>query len=419
MRTSRTALVTSAAFAAFAACSLMIASAPAQDDYVLPDGPELFSLEAQCGYCHDAAPSINRSMGQTREGWEEFVSHMAPSDPHTQDQILDYLAHHFGPTYNPRPATLVDGELEVSFQNWIGTTPGQGLRGVAQAPDQSIWFVGTRNNNIGRVEPETGRIREWSLPANTMPENVAIDAQGGVWFIGAGNSTIGRFDAETGNATVTEMSDAEARGPNTAVFDANGVMWFTVERGNMIGRFDPSSGQTRFAPITAENTRPFDIAIAPDGTVWASCSASNCLIRVNPQTMETTQVALPEGATARRISVASDGAVWYTNFSQGRIGRVDPQSGETREWDSPSGANAQPYAIAIVDGIVWYNESGVRPDPLVRFDPNTETFQSWPIQSGNIQAGMARQMRVTSDGNLLLNQDATNRVILVTLPPAG
>src|SRR3546814_7679107 len=43
-----------------------------------------------------------------------------------------------------------------------------------------------------------------------------------------------------------------------------------------------------------------------------------------------------------------------------------------------------------LDGIVWYNESGVRPDMLVRFDPATESFQSWPIPSGGVYADIER-----------------------------
>ena len=80
-------------------------------------------------------------------------------------------------------------------------------------------------------------------------------------------------------------------------------------------------------------------------------------------------------------------------------------------------AESHPYAIAVVDGMVWYNESGMRPDVLVRFDPNTEAFQSWPIPSGGVHAGIIRHMRPTADGNLLIHQSSTNRIILVTLPP--
>jgi hypothetical protein len=84
------------------------------------------------------------------------------------------------------------------------------------------------------------------------------------------------------------------------------------------------------------------------------------------------------------------------------------------EWPLPSGPKSHPYAIAVVDGIIWYNESGMQPDMLVRFDPKTESFQSWPIPSGGIYAGIVRHMRPTRDGNLLIHQSSTNRILLVT-----
>ena len=71
----------------------------------------------------------------------------------------------------------------------------------------------------------------------------------------------------------------------------------------------------------------------------------------------------------RRLDIAADGMIWYVNSVQGRLGRYDPKTGEIKEWPSPSGPDSHPYALAVVDGIVWYNESGKRPDALVRFDP--------------------------------------------------
>ena len=72
-----------------------------------------------------------------------------------------------------------------------------------------------------------------------------------------------------------------------------------------------------------------------------------------------------------------------------------------------------------MDGIVWYHESGKRPDTLVRFDPKTETFQSWPIPSGHIFAGIVRHMRATRDGDLLIHQSSSNCIILVELDGAA
>ena len=107
--------------------------------------------------------------------------------------------------------------------------------------------------------------------------------------------------------------------------------------------------------------------------------------------------------------------MWYLNSSLGKLGRLDPETGATKEWPSPSGSDSYPYAIAIVDDIIWYNESLRRPDALVRFDPKTERFQSWAIPSG---VGQLRHMRATRDGNLLIHQTSTNRIGLVTIGKA-
>ncbi len=131
--------------------------------------------------------------------------------------------------------------------------------------------------------------------------------------------------------------------------------------------------------------------------------------------MELKEYKLPlGGTTVRRLDIAEDGMIWYVNSGKGRIGRLDPKTGQTNEWDSPSGPRSHPYAIVVMNGAVWYNESGVRPDPLVRFDIKTETFQSWPIPSGGIYSGIWRHGRGTKEGNLLIHQSATNRIIQVT-----
>ena len=58
----------------------------------------------------------------------------------------------------------------------------------------------------------------------------------------------------------------------------------------------------------------------------------------------------------------------------------------------------------------WYSESSVRPNTLVRFDTERESFQTWVIPLGG---GVIRNMMATADGNLVLACSAVNRVALV------
>jgi virginiamycin B lyase len=381
----------------------------------LPDGAGKALVEGVCTACHQTN-EITRSSGYTREGWKELAATMIDlsGSPDKQDMITQYLAAHFPPN-TKRAAKPMAGDAQIAFKEWVTPTLGQRSRDPVEAPDGSIWWAGQFANLIGRIDPKTGEMKEYPLPPNAMPHTVEIDARGNVWYTGNKNGSVGYLDPRTGKITVFRMPDPAAKDPHTLVFDKNGIAWFTLQQSNMVGRLDPATGDIKLATMKAPNSRPYGIKIDAAGNPWFTCNGRPCLVKVNPATMELNEVKLPlPGTTVRRLDIAHDGIIWYVNSGEGRLGRYDPKSGEIKEWPSPSGAKSHPYAIAVVDGIVWYNESGVRPDMLVRFDPKTEKFQSWPIPSGGIHAGIIRHMRPTKDGNLLIHQSSTNRIMLVT-----
>ena len=382
-----------------------------------PEGPGAELVESICTGCHQAN-QITRSSGYTADHWKTLISTMIDlsSTPSEQEQIVQYLARHFPPNGKRKPV-VVPGDATISFKEWVAPTLGQRARDPVEAPDGSIWWVGQFGNVAGRIDPATGAMKEYALPDGAKPHSVNVDRDGRVWYLGNGNGTIGRLDPKTGEIKVFAMPDPKARDPHTGEFDRNGIFWFTLQQSNMIGRLDPKTGDIKLVSAKRAGARPYGIKIDAAGTPWVACNGSNCLIKVDPKTMALTEIELPlEGTTVRRLDIAADGIIWYVNSSKGRLGRFDPKSGEIKEWPSPSGPASHPYAIAVIDGMVWYNESGKRPDMLVRFDPHTEKFQSWPIPSGSIHAGIVRHMRPTRDGNLLIHQSSTNRIMLVTLP---
>lgn len=390
---------------------LGVSSAGAQ----LPDGPGKDLVEGVCTTCHQANQILG-SAGYTREGWQELTGTMVDLSGSEADraQILDYLAAHFPPN-DRRAAKAMPGEARIALQAWQVPTLGQRSRDPVEAPDGSIWWAGQWGNLLGRIDPASGAMQEFPLPDGSLPHTVNIDQAGNAWFTGNGNGTIGRLNPKTGEITVYGMPDPAARDPHTAEFDRNGILWFTVQQGNMVGRLDPATGEIRLAAMKTPGARPYGIKIDAEGVPWVACNGSNCLVRIDPETMALTEILLPiPETTVRRLDIAADGTIWYVNSSQGRLGHLDPETGAIREWPSPSGPKSHPYALAVVDGIVWYNESGVRPDMLVRFDPATEQFQSWPIPSGNVYAGIVRHMRPTREGDLLIHQSSTNRIMRVT-----
>ena len=410
-------LRSNAAIAAMSLSLVMVAGGAFSQS--LPDGAAKDMVEGVCTGCHQVN-QITRSSGYTADGWQELTATMIDlsGDPETRGAIVAYLAEHFPPN-EWRTPKLAPGTAEIGFAEWVVPTLGQRARDPVEAPDGSIWWAGQWGNVVGRIDPKTGAMKEYPLPDDARPHTVTIDGEGNVWYTGNGNGTIGKLDPKSGEITVFAMPDPMARDPHTAEFDGKGRLWFTLQQSNMIGRLDPKTGEIRLVDMTTPAARPYGIKIDAEGTPWVACNGSNCLVKVDPETMALTEIRLPHHeTTVRRLDIADDGTIWYVNSSRGRLGRLDPKTGDIHEWPSPSGTGSNPYAIAVVDGIVWYNESGKRPDALVRFDPRTETFQSWAIPSGKVHAGIVRHMRPTRDGDLLIHQSSTNRIIRVTPPVA-
>jgi len=405
-----------ASLMAASVCVLIPIAAHAQGQApALPEGAGKQVVEGVCTQCHQTN-MITQSSGYTREGWQALISTMIDLSriPDQQAAITSYLAEHFPPNVK-RAAKLVPGPLEVTFKEWVMPTLGQRSRDPIQAADGAIWWAGQFGNLIGRLDPTTGEMKEWQLPPNSFPHTVELDAKGTPWFTGNKNGSVGKLDPATGKITVYKMPDPNAKDPHTLIFDHKGIAFFTLQNSNMVGRLNPETGLIKLITSPVPNSKPYGIKVAADGSIWWACNGAPCIFRMDPDTMALKEFKLPlAGTTVRRLDIAEDGIVWYVNSGKGRIGRLDPRSGNITEWDSPSGPKSHPYAIVVMNGAVWYNESGVRPDALVRFDIKTETFQSWAIPSGAIFSGIWRHGRATREGNLLIHQSATNRIIQVT-----
>ena len=203
------------------------------------------------------------------------------------------------------------------------------------------------------------------------------------------------------------MPDPAARDPHTPIFDRNGILWFTVQTGNFVGKLDPKTGAVTLK-AASPRARPYGIVIMSNGTPVFDLFGTNKIGTINPATMEITEYALPESARPRRIAVDAGDIVWYTDFARGYLGRLDLKTKAVREWASPGGVQSQPYGISVTgDGGVWYSESGVEPQTLVRFDPSTSAFQKWAIPSGG---GVVRHMVTAPSGDLLLAYSGVNKV---------
>ncbi|MBI4500724.1 MAG: cytochrome C [Gemmatimonadetes bacterium] len=386
------------------------AQGPQRQQIQLPEGAGKEVVEATCTRCH-GLNSIASSGGFTREGWEQLVSSMVALSREQATTVAEYLSKNF--PEQPRPAAvLVSGPVKVSIEEWLLPSLGSRPHDPLAAADGSIWWTGMFANVLGRLDPRTGAMKEFPLktPASG-PHGLAADQAGNIWYTANAKRLVGKLDPKTGDVTEYALPEG-ARGPHTPVFDQQGTLWFTLQSG-MVGRLVPSTGEMKVVATPTANTYPYGIEVNSRGIPWYVDFRGNRVGSVDPVTMQIREYPLPDpAARPRRIALTPDDVVWYTDYVRGYLGRFDPKTGAVREWPSPGGADSRPYGIAAIGQVLWYSESGVRPNTLVRFDSRTEQFQTWVIPSGG---GVVRNMMATRDGNLVLACSGRNRVALVEI----
>jgi virginiamycin B lyase len=308
--------------------------------------------------------------------------------------------------------TIVAAAAPVVIHEFNLPTPDARPHDPAAAPDGSLWFTEQKANKLGRLEPKTGEMSEFPLPReDSGPHGLVADGEGNIWFTANYKGYVGKLDPKTGRVVEFPVPVAHAD-PHTPVIDSSGQVWFTMQQANAVGRLDPRSGRIEWRPVPTAAAKPYGMVIAAHGVPVFCEFGSNKLASIDPASMAIREYTLPEGARPRRLALAADGSIYYTDFARGFLGRLHLDTGKVEEWLSPGGPSSRPYGIAITpDGSVWYSESGVTPNTLVRFDPRTRRFSSSPIPSGG---GVVRNMVATRDGRLYLACSGVNKVAVAT-----
>ena len=259
---------------------------------------------------------------------------------------------------------------------------------LAVAPDGSVWFSIDFASAVGVVR--NGKVERFAKATrNTEPIGIAVDRGGKVWVTDASSTAIVAVSTTGEMASVALGTPIARLGRMAAAPD--GSVWFAEGSAFSITR-QHGGTLTRHA-IDSVRGGPYGVAVAADGTVWATLQAANALLRIAPDGKITeheipapgvsptdvavdaagtvwflqfradkigqfragrvAEVALPEAkAGLSGLAIAPDGAVWFGMLRRGSIGRL--RDGKFAEWKLPR-ERARPYSVAVdASGNVWY-----------------------------------------------------------------
>lgn len=109
------------------------------------------------------------------------------------------------------------------------------IRRLAITSDGMVWYVDFAGGYIGRLDPQTGQVREWQAPGGegARPYGMAADDRDRLWFSEFGTANLVGFDPKAEKFFSTTKLSAGIR--HMSFHGPTRTLWFGTDAGN-IGR---------------------------------------------------------------------------------------------------------------------------------------------------------------------------------------
>jgi len=414
----------------------------------LDDAAQREELVRQCTYCHQQGNWATRRVREPEE-WRKVLNLMGRMGGMLSSDLRERVPALFNEAYAPENAVpaLTEGMGEPGFapppspaarravvEEWDLGGPASMQHDMLVHPDGRIYSVDMSQDQLYRLDPETGARVAWSIPrgdlplggvfanagppdvptsnAHVGPHSLQVAPDGAVWITLALGNQLARFDPADASWSTHELEHGYY--PHTLRFDSRGRIWYTIAGSNHLGMFDPAAGEGRELRLPARTLGqavvmrmmpvllwvgryvdlrgraaegdgftapvPYGVDVAPDGSVWFSQLNEHRIGRVDPDRFEIEMIDTPFTAP-RRMRFDARGRLWIPGFSSGVLARFDPEDGDFRTWEIPIEpvGTETPYALNVhlPSGDVWI--CGTNSDTLIRFEPGAERFTVYPL----------------------------------------
>jgi virginiamycin B lyase len=276
-----------------------------------------------------------------------------------------------------------------------------------------VWYNDFREPLIGRLDPRTGEIKEWSFPPikpGFPPGTLSIEpgVHGFLWIPRFRQAGITRFDPRTEEfqtwADLPEFNTDHAIDPQVAPAP-DGTVWYpNLDNLNMY-RLDPTTGHIAVYPMYPDyypeqggiivqfsyNQKPqghFTYGVAADSksNVYFCDITGGNIGRIDAKTGKVTLFKTPTlNSGPRRISIDSQDRARFGEYYANRVGMFDPKTEKFKEWQAPT-PWVGPYPAKMdKKGDVW--TAGMSTDLILRLDPRTGQFVEYmlPTVDANIR----------------------------------
>ncbi|MFN0317994.1 MAG: hypothetical protein ACKVQA_23450 [Burkholderiales bacterium] len=218
---------------------------------------------------------------------------------------------------------------------------------LAVARDGTVWFTIDSSDALGRIKD--GKLQRLSKGSrNVEPLGIGVDAQGNAWIADAPAVAIKRVTA-AGEITATPLGTSIARLGRVAMGPDDSV-WFTESTAYSVTKL--KDGVLTRNDIASLRGGPFGVAVAADGTAWATLQSANSLLRIATDGKMTQHEIPTRGASPTDIAMDAKGRPWFIEFRGNKVGFLDGE--KFTEYVVPI-ENAGLSGLAMApDGTAWF-----------------------------------------------------------------
>jgi streptogramin lyase len=335
----------------------------------------------RCAACHSLAPIVQSTYDE--QGWLTTFARMRS---YSEQAVLEH------PVLLPFKVTV---QPDPEFAKYLSTI---------NLSSTSEWKY-----ELKTLPRPTGRatrviVTEYDLPdTGRLPHDADLDDKGMVWYNDFREPLIGRLDPRTGKTKEWRMPPLKADFPEGTLsieFNRDGYLWIPRFRQGGYTRFDPRTEkfQTWLVPPEYNDAHAIQpqVAAAPDGTAWFPGGESLLIFKVDPETGRVTTYpmfpgyqpdekssgiiqfsynATPVGHSTYGLAADSKSNIYICDIVGGNIGKIDGRTGQVILYKTPT-LNSGPCRVSVdSQDRVWFGEYYA--DKLGMFDPKTEKFKEW------------------------------------------
>jgi virginiamycin B lyase len=299
---------------------------------------------------------------------------------------------------------------------------------VAVDHQGAIWYTDFRSPDIGKLDPGSGKVKEWPLPLLKpgLPQwslAVELDPEGNPWiprFYQGCAAT--KFDVKTEKfetlSAPAEYNDDRASCSQGSV-STNGMIWLRDSHRDLMLELNPKTGGVRafdsYPFGTPKYTGPshlfyfgidekfgggqalhdtYGIAVDSKGDpIYCDMGGSNIAVLDHTNGQVSVYPTPTPNSAPRRGTIDLAGRFWFGEWMASQVGMFDPKTKEIKEWRPPTPWSGLYRAAADKNGEVW--SGGMSTDYVYRLNPATGEWREYLLPT---LGGEIRDIKVDDSG---------------------